>query len=78
MQGVCPQHDLLWETLTAREHLSFYARLKHLSGSSMNAAVDNALRSVNLFDVANKRAGQFSGGVLPAALHLSLHLCIST
>jgi len=26
--GVCPQHDLLWENLTGREHLFFYARLK--------------------------------------------------
>lgn len=30
--GVCPQHDLLWETLTAREHLYFYGRLKRLRG----------------------------------------------
>jgi ABC-type multidrug transport system ATPase subunit len=64
VQGVCPQHNLLWETLTAREHLNFYARLKRLSGPELVAAVDAALRSVNLFDVANKRAGQFSGGAL--------------
>ena len=25
--GICPQHDLLWESLTGREHLFFYARL---------------------------------------------------
>ena len=30
MMGVCPQHDLLWETLTGREHLLFYGRLKSL------------------------------------------------
>ena len=30
MMGVCPQHDLLWETLTGREHLLFYGRLKNL------------------------------------------------
>jgi ABC-type multidrug transport system ATPase subunit len=70
VQGVCPQHDLLWDTLTAREHLNFYARLKRLSGAELVAAVDAALRSVNLFDVANKRAGQFSGGALmPASVH---------
>lgn len=28
--GVCPQHDLLWDTLTGREHLLFYGRLKNL------------------------------------------------
>ena len=30
MMGVCPQHDLLWESLTGREHLLFYGRLKNL------------------------------------------------
>ena len=25
--GICPQHDLLWGSLTGREHLLFYARL---------------------------------------------------
>ncbi|KAL5077794.1 hypothetical protein RYX36_016778 [Vicia faba] len=28
--GVCPQHDLLWEILTGREHLLFCGRLKIL------------------------------------------------
>jgi hypothetical protein len=26
--GVCPQHDVLYEELTAREHLNLYARFK--------------------------------------------------
>lgn len=30
LMGVCPQEDLLWETLTARDHLLFYGRLKNL------------------------------------------------
>jgi len=34
LMGVCPQDNLLWERLTAREHLEFYARLKGLSGRS--------------------------------------------
>jgi hypothetical protein len=33
LMGVCPQHDLLWETLTGREHLTFYGRLKGLVGA---------------------------------------------
>ena len=34
LMGVCPQHDVLWETLTAREHLRFYGRLKNLRGKA--------------------------------------------
>ncbi|CAA7031234.1 unnamed protein product [Microthlaspi erraticum] len=63
--GVCPQHDLLWETLTGREHLLFYGRLKNLKGSDLKQAVEESLKSVNLFHggVADKPAGKYSGGM---------------
>ncbi|TYJ05813.1 hypothetical protein E1A91_A12G189800v1 [Gossypium mustelinum] len=63
--GVCPQHDLLWETLTGREHLLFYGRLTNLKGSALNQAVEDSLKSVNLFHggVADKHAGKYSGGM---------------
>lgn len=63
--GVCPQHDLLWETLTGREHLLFYGRLKNLTGSALTEAVEESLKSVNLFNggVADKQAGKYSGGM---------------
>ena len=63
LMGVCPQHDLLWPTLTAYEHLAFYARLKRLDGDALEAAVTEGLRSVNLLDVRDKRVGAFSGGM---------------
>eukprot|EP00897_Mesotaenium_endlicherianum_P000653 jgi/Mesen1/10589/ME000085S09920 len=63
--GVCPQHDLLWEQLTGREHLLFYGRLKNLKGAQLTQAVEDSLRSVNLASggAADKRAGQYSGGM---------------
>ncbi|XP_020205731.1 ABC transporter A family member 8 [Cajanus cajan] len=63
--GVCPQHDLLWESLTGREHLLFYGRLKNLKGSALTQAVEESLKSVNLFygGVADKQAGKYSGGM---------------
>ncbi|TVU06174.1 hypothetical protein EJB05_49373, partial [Eragrostis curvula] len=63
--GVCPQHDLLWETLTGREHLLFYGRLKNLKGTELMKAVDDSLRSVNLFygGVGDKQVGKYSGGM---------------
>ncbi|MCD7455439.1 Phospholipid-transporting ATPase abca7 [Datura stramonium] len=63
--GVCPQHDLLWEVLTGREHLLFYGRLKNLKGTDLTQAVEESLKSVNLFHggVADKQAGKYSGGM---------------
>ncbi|KAF9625405.1 hypothetical protein IFM89_022390 [Coptis chinensis] len=37
--GVCPQHNLLWERLTGREHLLFYGRLKNLKGAALTEGV---------------------------------------
>ncbi|XP_039117389.1 ABC transporter A family member 7-like [Dioscorea cayenensis subsp. rotundata] len=63
--GVCPQQDLLWETLTGREHLMFYGRLKNLEGDALMQAVEKSLKSVNLFygGVADKQARKYSGGM---------------
>jgi len=65
LMGVCPQHDLLWEQLSGREHLRFYGRLKGLVGRELEDAVDAALKSVNLFNagVGDKLAGKYSGGM---------------
>ncbi|XP_078428106.1 ABC transporter A family member 7-like [Wolffia australiana] len=63
--GVCPQHNMLWETLTGREHLLFYGRLKNLKGLELTQAVEESLKSVNLFygGVGDKQAGKYSGGM---------------
>ncbi|KAL2321968.1 hypothetical protein Fmac_026347 [Flemingia macrophylla] len=63
--GVCPQYDLLWESLTGREHLLFYGRLKNLKDSALTQAVEEYLKSLNLFHggVADKQAGNYSGGM---------------
>jgi ABC-type multidrug transport system ATPase subunit len=40
------QHDILWETLTARQHMIFYGRLKNLRGAELREAVVHALKQV--------------------------------
>jgi hypothetical protein len=71
--GLCPQHDLLWESLSAREHLTFYGRLKGLRGVPLKQAVDTALRQVNLFEVGDKQSGQYSGGMKRSMRLLDTH-----
>jgi ABC-type multidrug transport system ATPase subunit len=82
--SVCPQDNLLWESLTGEEHLCvhapppplrcsaslascsyFYGRLKNLQGAVLDAAVDEALRSVNLAEPATRQklSGEYSGGM---------------
>ncbi len=41
------QHDILWETLTARQHMLFYGRLKNLGLEALKAAVVDGLKEVS-------------------------------
>ena len=60
--GVCPQFDILWPTLTVKEHLVFYARLKGVRPEQENAAVSEAMQTVALHSFANRQSKGLSGG----------------
>ena len=61
--AVCPQHDILWPTLTAKEHLEFYGQLKGYFRGALRQRVLKALNQVNLMAFANRYSGGFSGGM---------------
>lgn len=42
-------YSLLWETLTGREHLLFYGRLKNLKGAALTQVSWHALASIQQF-----------------------------
>jgi len=54
---------VLWNDLTAAEHLRFYARLRSVSPRHLDKAVGTALAEVNLHKWANVLSGKFSGGM---------------
>ena len=63
--GVCPQHDVLWDQCTPREHLRFFAKLKG-GGATLSETekeIDDLLGKINLPKGDNDRpVGLFSGG----------------
>jgi len=61
--GVCPQHDILWNELTAREHLKIFAEMKGIPNQDIKNMIDEKLKEVFLTDVGNQQAGTFSGGM---------------
>merc|ERR1711871_852930 len=63
VMGVCPQHDLLWGSLTGQEHLLFYGRLRGLKGAELDKAVRVGLADVSLTFAAKKAAKAYSGGM---------------
>jgi len=61
--GIAPQSLALYEQLTGRENLAFYARLYGLRGRALDAALDAALDFVRLADRQHDRAVTYSGGM---------------
>jgi ABC-type multidrug transport system ATPase subunit len=68
--SICPQHNeaMLWPAMTAYQHLETYLSLRDYTDlraqpEKRAAAVRTVLEQLDLWDVRNKRAGRFSGGM---------------
>ncbi|WP_294470784.1 ABC transporter ATP-binding protein [uncultured Ruminococcus sp.] len=61
--GYVPQDLAIYPDLTAKENVRFFCSLYGFGGEELNAKVQKALELVGLVDVADKRAGEFSGGM---------------
>ncbi|KAF3436036.1 hypothetical protein FNV43_RR23128 [Rhamnella rubrinervis] len=61
--GVCPQFDILWEALSAQDHLHLFASIKGLPPASIKSVVQKSLAEVRLIEAAKMRAGSYSGGM---------------
>ncbi len=61
--GYLPDQVGFYDDLTARENLSYIARLNGLSGKELDRRVEEALERVHLSHVANQRVGTFSRGM---------------
>ena len=51
--GVCPQHDVLWGDLTAREHMQLFGNLKNIPKHKMVAEIKTLLEEVQLNHVSS-------------------------
>lgn len=61
--GYLPDQVGFYDELTARENLTYIARLNAIPNPQLPARVEEALERVGLRDVADKRAGTFSRGM---------------
>ena len=60
--GVCPQHDVLYDDLTVREHLIFFAGLKGVDSSQVETAVTDIIAEVGLVEKTDVLSKALSGG----------------
>ena len=61
--GYLPQDFGVYPMLSAREFLAYLSAVKGVSAKSAAARVDECLSQVGLSDVADRRLGEFSGGM---------------
>ena len=61
--GVCPQFDILWNELTAAEHIRLFGCLKGLPASQVELQVQERLQDVELTHVSNVPSVNYSGGM---------------
>lgn len=60
--GVCPQHDVLYNDLTVKEHFLLFAALRGIEPSEVRVEIRQKIIDVGLTEKLNTLAGSLSGG----------------
>ena len=60
--GVCPQHNVLFDNLTVMQHLQYFASLKGMEASRVDAACVSMIQEVGLVEKTHNLSSQLSGG----------------
>ncbi|XP_071106304.1 phospholipid-transporting ATPase ABCA3-like [Haliotis cracherodii] len=61
--GLCPQHDILFDSLTVEEHLNFFAKLKGVPSAKVASEVDLMLNNIGLQPKRKAQSRTLSGGM---------------
>jgi ABC-type multidrug transport system ATPase subunit len=62
--GICPQHDILFDYMTVKEHLIFYGKLKENMGSrELSRDIHDMMNKMGLTAYSNSYASALSGGL---------------
>jgi len=62
IMGFCPQHDVLFDLLTGREHLKIYSQIKGVPADQIDHSVQDLIHKFSLDEYADNLVKSFSGG----------------
>ena len=60
--GICPQHDILFEDLTIREHLEIFSIFKGVKSNQVKDEVDKILNDFQMMNIQGNLARNLSAG----------------
>jgi len=60
--GICPQHNIIWPSLSVADHLFLFGRLRGMSDMEVEHQIQPLLHRVDMTDQLYTRAGDLSGG----------------
>jgi ATP-binding cassette subfamily A (ABC1) protein 3 len=60
--GYCPQFDAIFEYLTVKENLNFYANIRGIPSKKIEPIVNSLMNELNLEQYKDKVSGNLSGG----------------
>lgn len=60
--GVCPQHDILFDTLTVQEHLELFATFKGMDAKDIPQEVSKIIDDIDLKEKKDYISKNLSGG----------------
>lgn len=72
--GLCPQHNILFDQLTVREHIIFYSRLKGLKKSEVDEEIRKYVQLLDLGSKIDAMSRTLSGG-MKRKLSVGVALC---
>lgn len=72
--GLCPQHNILFDDLTVKEHLYFFSKLKGLDSNYISEEIEKYVKLLQLQPKINKKSKTLSGG-MKRKLCVGIALC---
>lgn len=75
--GYCPQHNILFDDLTVREHIEFYSLLKGLKSGKVEKEVKKYVKLLKLENKIHTKAKGLSGG-MKRKLSIGIALCANS
>jgi len=62
--GVCPQHIAVYKFLTGRENIELFGNLHGMDKKEVKSRADNLLNAVEFIEPSERKAKEYSGGML--------------